>query len=58
MSLQDSASLESLSLAELRDLCGTLVGEMRRLQAESQALRDESMHVWTSGNRGGDIGHP
>jgi Transposase IS66 family len=41
MSLPDAASLESLSLAELRDLVGVLVGEAQRLQAENQALRDE-----------------
>ncbi len=41
MTLPDAALLEGLSLAELRDLVGTLVGEVQRLQAENQALRDE-----------------
>ena len=48
MSLPDAASVEALSLGELRDLVGTLVAEVRRLQgenatlrAENQALRDE-----------------
>jgi len=41
MSLPDAASLEGLSLAELRELVGVLVGEVQRLQAENQALRDE-----------------
>jgi len=48
MSLPDAASLEGLSLAELRDLVGVLAGEVQRLRsdnaalrAENQALRDE-----------------
>ncbi len=48
MTLPDAASLEGFSLAELREVVGRLVGEVRRLQsdnaalrAENQALRDE-----------------
>jgi uncharacterized small protein (DUF1192 family) len=55
MSLPDAASLEAMSLAELRDLVGALVSEVARLRAdnmaqqatiaalkaENQALRDE-----------------
>ncbi|GAC1663574.1 MAG: transposase [Steroidobacteraceae bacterium] len=41
MSLPESASLEGLSLGELRNLVGTFVAEVRRLRAENQALRDE-----------------
>jgi len=41
MTLPDAASLERLSLAELRGLVGVLVSAVRRLQAENQALRDE-----------------
>ncbi|MCW6513250.1 IS66 family transposase [Lichenifustis flavocetrariae] len=41
MSLPEIGSLESLSLAELRELVGVLMGEVRRLQADNQALRDE-----------------
>jgi hypothetical protein len=48
MSLPDSAPLETLSLAELRDLVGTLVAkvadlaaENATLKAENRALRDE-----------------
>src|SRR6476659_2913042 len=48
MSPPDSASLETLSLAELRDLVGTLVAKVAELgaanvalKAENQALRDE-----------------
>ncbi len=41
MPLPDAASLEDLSLAELRDLVGALVGEVRRLQADTVALRSE-----------------
>ena len=39
MSLPDAASLEVLSLAELRDLMGVLVVEVRRLQSDNAALR-------------------
>ena len=41
MTLPDAASLERLSLAELRGLVGALVGAVRRLQAGNQVLRDE-----------------
>ena len=48
MSPPDSAPLETLSLAELRDLVGTLVAKVAELgaanvalKAENQALRDE-----------------
>ena len=41
MSLPDIGSLDGLSLAELRELVGVLIGEVRRLQADNQALRDE-----------------
>ena len=48
MTLPDAASLEAFSLAELREVVGRLVGEVRRLQsdnaalrADNQALRDE-----------------
>ena len=48
MSLPDAASLEGLPLAELRELVGVLLAEVRRLRsgnaallAENQALRDE-----------------
>src|SRR3954470_11688250 len=48
MSLPDNASLETLSLAELRELVGTLVAKVAdlgtanaALKAENQALRDE-----------------
>jgi cell division protein FtsB len=48
MSPPDSAPLETLSLAELRDLVGTLVAKVAdlgaanaALKAENQALRDE-----------------
>ena len=48
MSPPDNASLETLSLAELRDLVGTLVAKVANLgaanaalMAENQALRDE-----------------
>ena len=40
MSLPDTASLEILSLAELRDLVGALVVEVRRLQSDNAALRE------------------
>ena len=38
MSLPDAALLEALSLAELRDLVGVLVVEVRRLQSDNAAL--------------------
>ncbi|TDG29567.1 hypothetical protein [Paracraurococcus ruber] len=48
MSLPDSAPLETLALAELRELVGTLVSKVTdlgaanaALKAENQALRDE-----------------
>jgi hypothetical protein len=41
MSLPEIGSLERLSLAELREIVGVLMGEVRRLQADNQALRDE-----------------
>jgi uncharacterized small protein (DUF1192 family) len=41
MPLADTASLEGLSLAELRDLIGVLVAEVRRLQSDNAALRAE-----------------
>ena len=40
MSLPDAASLEVLSLAELRDLVGVLVAEVRRLQSDNATLRE------------------
>ena len=40
MSPSDAASLEELSLAELRDLVGTLISEVARLRADNAALRD------------------
>jgi hypothetical protein len=39
--LPDLPSPEDLSLAELRDLAGALIAEVRRLQAENRALKDE-----------------
>ncbi len=39
MPLPGAASLEALSLAELRDLVGVLVAEVRRLQSDNAALR-------------------
>lgn len=39
MSLPDAASLKVLSLAELRDLVGVLVVEVRRVQSDNVALR-------------------
>jgi hypothetical protein len=39
--LPDLPSPENLSLAELRDLAGALIAEVRRLQAENRALKDE-----------------
>ena len=41
MSLPDAASLEALSLAELRALVSVLIADVRSLRAENQALRDE-----------------
>lgn len=40
MSLPDTASLKALSLAELRDLVGVLVVEVRRLRSDNAALRE------------------
>src|SRR3954451_1515331 len=52
MSLPDNASLETLSLAELRELVGTLVAKVAdlgtanaALTAENQALRDEAARL-------------
>ena len=39
MSLPDAASLEAFSLAELRDVVGCLVGEVRRLHSDNAALQ-------------------
>jgi hypothetical protein len=39
MTLPDAASLEGFSLAELREVVGRLVGEVRRLQSDNTALR-------------------
>ncbi len=39
MSLPDAASLEGFSLAELREVVGRLVGEMRRLHSDNAALQ-------------------
>ena len=39
MSLPDAASLEAFSLAELRDVVGRLVGEVRRLHSGNAALQ-------------------
>ena len=39
MSLPDAASLEGFSLAELRDVVGRLVGEVRRLHSDNAALQ-------------------
>ena len=39
MSLPDAASLEGFSLAELREVVGRLVGEVRRLHSENTALQ-------------------
>jgi ribosomal protein L12E/L44/L45/RPP1/RPP2/FtsZ-binding cell division protein ZapB len=39
MSLPDVASLEGVSLAELRELVGLLVAEVRRLRSDNAALR-------------------
>jgi len=40
MSLPAAASLEAFSLAELREVVGRLVGEVRRLQSDNAALRE------------------
>ncbi len=39
MTLPDAASLEAFSLAELRDVVGRLVGEVRRLHSDNAALQ-------------------
>jgi len=39
MTLPDAASLEGFSLAEVREVVGRLVGEVRRLQSDNAALR-------------------
>ena len=39
MSLPDAASLEAFSLAELREVVGRLVGEVRRLHSNNSALQ-------------------
>ncbi len=39
MSLPDAASLEAFSLAELRDVIGRLVGEVRRLHSDNASLQ-------------------
>ncbi len=39
MTLPDAASLEAFSLAELRDVVGRLVGEVRRLHSDNSALQ-------------------
>ncbi len=39
MSLPDAASLEGFSLAELREVVGRLVGEVRRLHSDNAALQ-------------------
>ncbi len=39
MSLPDAASLEAFSLAELREVVGRLVGEVRRLHSDNVALQ-------------------
>ena len=39
MSLPDAASLEGFSLAELREVVGRLVGEVRRLHSDNTALQ-------------------
>jgi uncharacterized small protein (DUF1192 family) len=39
MSLPDAASLEVFSLAELRDVVGRLVGEVRRLHSDDASLQ-------------------
>ena len=39
MSLPDAASLEAFSLAELREVVGRLIGEVRRLNSDNVALQ-------------------
>jgi len=39
MSLPDAASLEGFSLAELREMVGRLIGEVRRLHSDNAALQ-------------------
>jgi len=39
MSLPDAASLEGFSLAELREMVGRLIGEVRRLHSDNSALQ-------------------
>ena len=39
MSLPDASSLEAFSLAELRDVVGRLVGEVRRLHSDNASLQ-------------------
>ncbi len=39
MSLPDAASVEGVSLAELRELVGVLVAELRRLQSDNASLQ-------------------
>ena len=39
MSLPDAASLEAFSLAELRDVVGCFLGEVRRLHSDNTALQ-------------------
>jgi len=39
MTLPDAASLKAFSLAELQEVVGCLVGEVRRLQSDNAALR-------------------
>ncbi len=39
MSLPDAASLEAFSLAELREMVGRLIGEVRRLHSDNSALQ-------------------
>ena len=39
MPLPDAASLEGFSLAELREVVGRLVGEVRRLHSDNTALQ-------------------
>src|ERR671926_6684 len=41
MARPEDAALNDLSRAELRDLIGSLIGEMDQLRAENQALKDE-----------------
>ena len=42
MSSPSTASLEAFSLAELRDLVGTLVSEVARLRADNAALHERA----------------